>query len=237
MSAKRGFWLGLALLAMCLALFEATRLDFSTQELLYQKATGEWLVNRDKLPLKWVFYKAPKIFLIVFGAALLGRMISKRVMGNWFIRKEAIYLGLCMALIPISVAVLKEITWMNCPYDLKDFGGKEVYHTLFHRPQSLVKIGDVGRCFPAGHASGGFALLGLYFVGRRKQWLTRSIAPGMVLGWIMGLYQMAKGAHFLSHTVTTMLLAWIVASGLAWAMRLPLKGSAANEQGESGDTP
>jgi membrane-associated PAP2 superfamily phosphatase len=32
----------------------------------------------------------------------------------------------------------------------------------------------------------------------------------MAMGWIMGLYQMLKGAHYLSHTVTTMLLAWII---------------------------
>lgn len=30
------------------------------------------------------------------------------------------------------------------------------------------------------------------------------------LGWTMGLYQMLKGAHFFSHTLATMILAWIL---------------------------
>jgi membrane-associated PAP2 superfamily phosphatase len=30
------------------------------------------------------------------------------------------------------------------------------------------------------------------------------------VGWIMGGYQMLKGAHYLSDTLVTMLLAWII---------------------------
>jgi len=43
----------------------------------------------------------------------------------------------------------------------------------------------------------------------------------MFLGWWMGGYQMLKGAHYLSHTVTTMLAAWIIV--LLWhrILRIP----------------
>jgi membrane-associated PAP2 superfamily phosphatase len=30
------------------------------------------------------------------------------------------------------------------------------------------------------------------------------------VGWIMGGYQMLKGAHYISDTLVTMLLAWII---------------------------
>ena len=35
------------------------------------------------------------------------------------------------------------------------------------------------------------------------------LALALSFGWSMGLYQMLKGSHYLSHTVITMLLAWI----------------------------
>jgi len=55
------------------------------------------------------------------------------------------------------------------------------------RPASEVPISQQ-RCFPAGHASGG--------------------------------YKMLIGDHFLSHTITTMLLAWLIINLLAVADRL-----------------
>ena len=35
----------------------------------------------------------------------------------------------------------------------------------------------------------------------------------------MGLYQMARGEHFLSHTLATGLLAWLIAAALARLLR------------------
>lgn len=67
-----------------------------------------------------------------------------------------------------------------------------------------------GRCFPAGHASGGFALIMLYFAVPNARWRWMGLAAGLAAGWLMGGYQMLRGEHFLSHTVTTMLLAWLV---------------------------
>ncbi len=56
--------------------------------------------------------------------------------------------------------------------------------------------------------------LGLLFNTRRGRWL--GFAAGMACGWTMGIYQMLKGAHFLSHTVTTMLLAILIIQIIEW---------------------
>ena len=52
---------------------------------------------------------------------------------------------------------------------------------------------------------------------RLGRWAGLSLALG--LGWWMGGYQMLKGAHYLSHTVVTMLLAWIVLFALRRVIR------------------
>ncbi|MBD3841537.1 MAG: phosphatase PAP2 family protein [Campylobacterales bacterium] len=65
-------------------------------------------------------------------------------------------------------------------------------------------------CWPAGHASGGFALLSLFFLFRSQKNKIKAITLALVLGWSMGIYKMMIGDHFLSHTIITMLLAWII---------------------------
>jgi membrane-associated PAP2 superfamily phosphatase len=73
--------------------------------------------------------------------------------------------------------------------------------------------GGGGRCFPAGHASTGFAFLGGYFAFRHdvpktaRIWLIAALATGFVLG----ACQQLRGAHFMSHTLWTGWLSWMVA--------------------------
>lgn len=78
------------------------------------------------------------------------------------------------------------------------------------------------RCFPAGHASGGFALLVLYHLPRRPRRRWPWMFPGLVAGGLTGGYKMVIGDHFLSHTLVTALLAWMLVGLLArWYRPLP----------------
>ena len=63
-----------------------------------------------------------------------------------------------------------------------------------------------GHCFPAGHASGGFALLALGWLSDRRAWRIAGTGTGLAAGSVMAAYQMAKGAHFLSHSLATLAL-------------------------------
>lgn len=68
-------------------------------------------------------------------------------------------------------------------------------------------------CFPAGHASAGFALMAFYFVGRaRRQPLLAwaGLATGLVAGSLLGFGRMLQGAHFLTHTLWAGLVCWAV---------------------------
>lgn len=65
------------------------------------------------------------------------------------------------------------------------------------------------RCYHAGHASGGFALISLVFLFKSKRNKVIAAVSALAIGWSMGLYKMLIGDHFLSHTIVTMLLAWL----------------------------
>ena len=67
-------------------------------------------------------------------------------------------------------------------------------------------------------------IIGLLAVRRTRRWRHGILALGLGLGWWMGGYQMLKGAHYLSHTVTTMLVAWLVV--LLWRRALKISPSA-----------
>lgn len=109
-----------------------------------------------------------------------------------------------------AVSVAKNLSNTSCPWDLAEFGGVARYAS--HWAWGLVDGGG-GRCFPAGHASAGFAFIGGWFALRRAQpraaWacLAASLAAGLVLG----LAQQARGAHFMSHTLWSGWLCWTVA--------------------------
>lgn len=122
-----------------------------------------------------------------------------------------------------AVSSLKAASATSCPWDLAEFGGAARYVSHW----STAADGGAGRCFPAGHASSGFAFFGGYFAWRHadaamaRRWLVGAAAAGLTLG----LVQQARGAHFMSHTLWTGWTCWLV----AWALdRLPcLQGAEA----------
>lgn len=111
------------------------------------------------------------------------------------------------------VSALKSLNHTSCPWDLSEFGG--VAHYASHWRLLFGADGGTGRCFPAGHASAGFAFIGGYFAfrhvapARARGWLLGAVLAGLVLG----LTQQLRGAHFMSHTLWTGWLCWCV----AWA--------------------
>lgn len=106
-----------------------------------------------------------------------------------------------------AVSITKNLSNTSCPWDLAEFGGVARYAS--HWALGMLDGGG-GRCFPAGHASAGFAFVGGYFALRRKQpgaarwWLAGSVVAGLILGGA----QQVRGAHFMSHTLWTGWICW-----------------------------
>lgn len=109
-----------------------------------------------------------------------------------------------------TVAIIKSGSHTSCPYDLSAFGGLAQYRS--HWLGWTSSDGGGGRCFPAGHASVGFAFVTGWFALRRdlpamaRAWLALAVVAGFGLGFV----QQIRGAHFMSHTLWTGWVCWTV---------------------------
>lgn len=107
-----------------------------------------------------------------------------------------------------AVAVLKSMSHVDCPWSLLRYGGDREYAGLFG-----PRAAGAAHCFPAGHASGGYAWMALYFFFRavrpRLRWW--GLGCGIGLGLLFGAAQQLRGAHFLSHDVWSAMICWSVA--------------------------
>lgn len=119
-------------------------------------------------------------------------------------RRERIWWLLATVAGAAAVPVVKHHSLTSCPWDLAEFGGaaRHVSHWLQLGPGALADGGG-GHCFPSGHAtsafaffSGGFALRRAYPAAARR-WTLAVLAFGLFLGAV----QLARGAHFASHTL------------------------------------
>lgn len=186
--------------------------DIYLQSFFYNYSAGSWVVMKSNHVLFLSFYQLPKILisgiaLVLLILLLLGsfkiKTISHRAKNN--ISAALTYL----IILPLFIGFLKRVTQIPCPKDFKVFGGLVPDFMIL---ESLARFHPPGgRCFPAGHASGGFALYGLMFLflNSPKKMIFSFVATTL-LGWTMGLYQIARGEHLFSHTFVTQILAiWL----------------------------
>ncbi len=211
----RGLWPSFVLLIATFVLFEFTRIDLRLQDHFYDFAAKKWLVDAHEPTLRLLFYTGPKAAIFIFAGGLIGICLAPEIFRKRFIppgvaRRELIVVIATLITAPSLIAVGKATTNVFCPYEIHHYDGKFPYRPVCESYPATDLPAKRGRGFPAGHASGGFALLSLAGLGssRRGRWIGASI--GLGLGSLMGAYQMFKGAHFLSHTVVTAIICWIV---------------------------
>lgn len=137
-------------------------------------------------------------------------------------RRPLACLALSVLLSTALVAWIKSWSGIDCPWDLIRYGGERAYVDLFSaRPAGMPH----GGCFPAGHASGGYAWMASYFffVAMRPAWRWYGLGVGLALGFVFGVSQQMRGAHFLSHDLWTAALCWLTALAVHASARQPLR--------------
>lgn len=201
---------------LTIVVFEKTTIDLRVQDLFYDPVRG-WAVDAQAPLSRMVFYQGPKWVLVVFVAGLALCIAAPEALAGRLplTPLQAGFVLTCIVVAPITAWFIKRHTGVLYPCYVQRYGGTEPYRTLL---ESIPRVpGRVrGRGFPAAHCSGAFALMSLYFVMPGPlRWL--GLALGLVAGWVVGLYQMLKGVHYLSHTIVTMFLVWTIILALSRA--------------------
>ncbi len=209
---NKRIFLSILLLFITILLFQYTNIDIWLENYFYDFHTHTWLVDEKNKLLDLIFYSGIKKVLVVFGLSLLFIFIFFR--NKSFLKaykKGLLIVILSFIFIPIIIGGLKRVTNTPCPNDLKIYGGKypDIKILTPYPKNSPLKCKHI-KCWPAGHASGGFALMALFFLFKSKKNKNLALLLGLSVGWAMGLYKMFVGDHFLSHTIVTMILAYLI---------------------------
>jgi membrane-associated PAP2 superfamily phosphatase len=191
-------------------LFASTHIDLALSSTLFFDASshqwlgaGNWWIN-DVVHTggRWAVRIVVALALAAWIATLFRPSVRK-------LRRPLSYFVIAVVLTIGVVGLLKAVTNIDCPWDLQAFGGSFPYVQLFAtRPVGLRHA----QCFPAAHASTGYAFMALYFVAceRSRKLAVLGLGAGLLFGLIFGLAQQARGAHFASHDLWSAFLAWII---------------------------
>jgi membrane-associated PAP2 superfamily phosphatase len=209
---RRHLWWPLLGFTLCLAALEVFSLDRAlAREWFYNTFTGQWLGDgHGQWWARGLLHSGGRWAVRGVAAAALAvwsLSFAVPVLREW--RRPAGFIALSMLLATGIVGLLKAVTNVDCPWDLAGFGGSHPYVALFaDRPDALARV----QCFPGAHSSSGFALTGFYFAFRdRSRRLARSALLGAIaVGIAFSIGQEARGAHFLSHDLTSAAIVWFV---------------------------
>lgn len=199
------FFLFLAAAIFC----EVTDVDLVLADRFFDFTTGAWPA-RHSWWAEWLIHQRGKeLIILITAGSFAGWLASWRWRRLRRDRWSLLFLALVIVLSTTSVSVMKKGIGRHCPWDVTRYGGSVPYTRLTEPPPQACAPGN---CFPAGHASGGFALFAGYFAwrDRRRRLALSSLAAGGVLGSIYAYGQMARGAHFLSHNFYSAIICWLI---------------------------
>jgi membrane-associated PAP2 superfamily phosphatase len=213
--SNRRFWVrhtlipGVLLVA-AMMIVAACRLDMRIADtLFFDRARGTWL-GADSWWAVDLIHTGGGWLVRSAGLAALGALtVSLLRVQLTHLRRPAAFLVAGLLICPVVVGALKQVTNVDCPRDLRYYGGTRPYVGLLgDRPDALPRA----HCYPGAHASSGFALMSFYFVilGPRPKLARRVLAATILIGAVFSVGQQARGAHFLSHDLASATLAWFL---------------------------
>lgn len=199
----------ISLIAVIL-LFNFTNLDMTIQHYFYDFETKNWILSEKEPIANLIFYSGFKKLFISFSIILLIVLLFINKISILKEYKKGLIILLLSMIFVSSLAILKNITNMPCPFNTIEFGGKYPEVKLFESYPQDNTPPKILKCYPAGHATMGFSLMALYFLFKTQKNKNLGLIIGITTGILTGGYKMLIGDHFLSHTLVTMILAWLI---------------------------
>jgi membrane-associated PAP2 superfamily phosphatase len=189
---------------------ERTAVDFTFSTWFFDAAAGAFPLRYDAT-LEIIGHQLARHLVVMIASCVLALYALSFVLpqlGPW--RRLLLFLSLGLTVAPLAVVLLKALSARHCPWSLREFGGYADHLSLF---EFAAPGSEPGRCFPGGHASGGFCLLAFYFAGHslgNRALQYTGLWGGLAAGLGLGLVRIAQGAHFLSHILWSGMVCWLV---------------------------
>ncbi len=219
--ARAHLWWPLLGMSLLIAAWMASHADLWFADQVYHWQGGRWALKKAFLNEDIIHIAGRNLSALAWLSVLVSYAISIHRDSWSHLRRPLAYLLLATLTGTLLVASVKAWSNVDCPWDLLRYGGDRPYIDLFSlRPIGLSR----GRCFPAGHASAGYAWLALYFffLAVRPSLRWWGLAAGLGLGLLFGVSQQLRGAHFLSHDLWTATICWASSTVLSmgfWSNR------------------
>lgn len=207
-------WVPLILAA--LALLALALLDGDLRlahSFFFDATTQSWLGAQSFWATDFLHRGGRNLMRLVGVLAIVGWAASYRSTSLAPHRRSLGYLALCMAIVPLTVGALKDTTNVDCPWSLQGLGGdRPMIHWYQDRPDELPRAA----CFPGAHSSSAFALFALYFcwLGSHPARARVALIGVLAIGSLFSIAQQSRGAHFISHDLTSALIAWLICLAL-----------------------
>jgi lipid A 4'-phosphatase len=166
----------------------------------------------------WIYHYGLWPAWIIFWLAVIGLVYSFcRLYPSWY--KPCLFLILVFIIGPGLVihAGFKDYWGRPRPKQIEEFGGQQSFRP-YYQP-NFWNQPEPSKSFTCGHCSLGFyfftfVLLGKIYQLRYLYWLGMGLTGS--LGGLLSLARIAQGGHFLSDTLASATMMWLVTSTLAY---------------------
>lgn len=224
------FWRNHLHIPLCLFIFiavtfELGNVDTWLADKFYAWEGGTWALKNAWITSTIIHQIGKKLSLFIAVIILAALTISYLSQHFRQYRRELVYLLLAAGGGSVLISVLKSISHVSCAWDFSRYGGLEEYSNVYMQILNLS-----GKdCFPAGHASGGYAWLAFYFLGvyKESKWRWIGLGGALSVGLIFGVSQQLRGAHFITHDLWTLAICWFFS---LLVFKLMLSGKAPQHQ-------
>jgi membrane-associated PAP2 superfamily phosphatase len=205
---KNHLLLPLIAFVVLLLCMEFTQLDLWLASHFYNTGLKLW-PYREHWLTQTVLHKAGRYIVYAIGGILLFFWLAAwRSKSDFYgYRRQLSFLLLASLTGPLIITYLKSHTHIYCPWDLALFGGSKPHIRLF---DAIDNSFSIGHCFPSGHSGLGFTFVSLYFFFLlvKPGYKYYGLTAGLFTGFIFGINQEIRGAHFFSHDVFALAICW-----------------------------
>lgn len=227
-------WLWFWLAASALVIFtmaDYTNLDLMLADWMFDFSRGQFTYQHvffyDTVMHSYAKYLLVGVWLVLLVFALL----PKKLRPKWLSPAQQYRLRWVAALAIVHSSL---VSWLKhemphaCPWDITRYGGTSAWFPAFAvHPSDMA-----GHCFPAGHTSSGLWLsaLCLCWLPQHPRKALLVAVAGLTVGFVLGWGQQMRGAHFLSHTLTS---AWLMCTLLLCVLSFSHSGYASHRYSKS----